>query len=145
VNTLLENIPGNSTYTNAALIGLNFASDGTVSLDSDKFSAALSANPTEVANVVQTLSTDLYKNLNIYVYPTTGTITSMENSINSQITNINTQLAAVDANCAQAAQALEQQYNDLEVLLEQTNQTKDFLTAMVNSMTNTSSSSSTSF
>jgi flagellar capping protein FliD len=95
--------------------------------------------------VVQTLSTDLYKNLNIYVDPTTGTITSMENSINSQITNINTQLAAVDANCAQAAQALEQQYNDLEVLLEQTNQTKDFLTAMVNSMTNTSSSSSTSF
>ncbi len=145
VNTLLENIPGNSTYTNAALIGLNFASDGTVSLNSDTFAAALSANPTEVANVVKTLSTDLYKNLNIYVDPTTGTITSMENSINSQITNINTQLAAVDANCAQAAQALEQQYNDLEVLLEQTNQTKDFLTAMVNSMTNTSSSSSTSF
>ena len=54
-----------------------------MSLDSDTFAAALSANPTEVQNAVQTLSTDLYKKLNVYVDPTTGTINSIENSINS--------------------------------------------------------------
>ena len=74
VNTLLENIPGNSTYTTAASIGINFASDGSVSLNSDTFAAALSANPTETLNAVQTLSTDLYKNLNVYVDPNTGMI-----------------------------------------------------------------------
>ena len=84
VNTLLENIPGNSTYTTAGSIGINFASDGTVSLDSDTFAAALSANPTEVLNAVKTLSTDLYKNLNVYVDPNTGTINSIENSINAK-------------------------------------------------------------
>ena len=47
-NTLLENISGNSTYTTAASIGINFQSDGTVTLDSDTFAGALSANPTEV-------------------------------------------------------------------------------------------------
>ena len=116
-----------------------------MSLDSDTFAAALSANPTETLNAVKTLSTDLYNNLNVYVDPNTGTINSIENSINTQITNINTQLAAVDDNCAQQAQQLENEYNNLEVLLEQSNQTKTFLTEMVNSMTNSSSSSSTSF
>ena len=109
VNTLLENISGNSTYTTAKSIGINFASDGSVSLDSNTFAAALSANPTEVQNVVQTLSTDLYKKLNVYVDPNTGTINSIR-SINTQVNNINTQLATVDANCARQATALENEY-----------------------------------
>ena len=142
VNTLLENIPGNSTYTTAASIGINFASDGTVSLDSDTFAAALSANPTETLNAVKTLSTDLYNSLNVYVDPHTGTINSIETSINTQITNINTQLTAVDNNCAQQAQQLENEYNNLEVLLEQSSQTQNFITQMVNSMTAYASSTS---
>jgi len=144
VNTLLENISGNSTYTSAGSIGINFATDGTVSLDSDTFNAALNSNPTEVANAIQQLSTDLYKNLNVYVDPNIGTIQSMESTINTQITNINTQLTAVDNNCAQAAQQLENEYNNLEVLLEQSSQTQTFLTDMLNSMTSTASSSSSS-
>ena len=144
VNTLLENIPGNSTYTSAGSIGINFASDGSVSLDSDTFDAALSANPTEVQNVVQTLSTDLYNNLNVYVDPNTGTLQSIEGSINSQITNINTQLTAVENNCAQAAQQLENEYTNLELLLEQSSQTQTFLTDMIGTMNGTSSNSSSS-
>ena len=144
VNTLLENIPGNSTYTTAASIGINFASDGSVSLDSDTFAAALSANPKETLNAVQTLSTDLYNNLNVYVDPNSGTLTSIENSINTQIASDNTQLTAVDNNCAQQAQQLEKEYNNLETLLAQSQQTQTFLTDMVNSMTNSNSTSSSS-
>jgi len=144
VNTLLENIPGNSTYTTAGSIGINFASDGSVSLDSDTFNGALSANPTEVLNAVQTLSTDLYNSLNVYVDPNTGTINSIENSINTQINSVNTQLTAVQANCAQQATQLDNEYDNLEVLLEQSSQTQTFLTDMINSMTNTSNASSTS-
>ena len=141
VNTLLENIKGNSTYTTAASIGINFQSDGTVTLDSDTFAGAMSANPTEVVNAVKTLSSDLYNNLNVYVNPNTGTINSIETSTNSQINNINTQLTAVDNNCAQQAQQLENEYSALETLLEQSNETKTFLTDMENSATNSSSSS----
>jgi flagellar hook-associated protein 2 len=144
VNTLLENIPGNSTYTTAGSIGINFASDGSVSLDSDTFDAALSANPTETLNAVKTLSTDLYKALNVYVDPNTGTINSIETSINSQISSINTQLTAVDNTCAQQAQQLENEYNNLEVLLEQSNQTQTFLTEMEGSMTASANSAGTS-
>ena len=142
VNTLLENISGNSTYTTAGSIGIDFGSNGTVSLNSDTFDAALSANPTEVQNAIQTLSTDLYKSLNVYVDPTTGTVQSIENSVNSQITNINTQLTAADNNCAQEAQQLEDEYTNLQVLLEQSSQTQNFLTQMFDTMTGTTSSSS---
>ena len=85
-----------------------------MSLDSDTFAAALSANPTEVANAVKTLSTDLYNNMNVYVDPHTGTINSIETSVNSQINNINTQLTTVENNCNQQAQSLENEYNNLE-------------------------------
>ncbi|MGD0657401.1 MAG: flagellar filament capping protein FliD [Syntrophorhabdales bacterium] len=142
VNTLLENIPGNSTYTTAGSIGIDFGNDGSVSLNSDTFDAALSANPTEVQNAIQTLSTDLYKSLNVYVDPTTGTVQSIENSVNSQITNINTQLTAADNNCAQEAQQLDDEYTNLQLLLEQSSQTQNFLTQMFDTMTGTTSSSS---
>jgi flagellar hook-associated protein 2 len=132
VNTLLENIPGNSTYTTAGSIGIDFGNDGSVSLNSDTFDAALSANPTEVQNAIQTLSTDLYKSLNVYVDPTTGTVQSIENSVNSQITNIN----------AQEAQQLDDEYTNLQLLLEQSSQTQNFLTQMFDTMTGTTSSSS---
>lgn len=145
VNTLMENISGNSTYTTAGSIGINFATDGSVSVDSDTFNAALNANPTEVLNAVKTLSTDLYNSVNVYVEPATGTITSIENSINAQMNSINTQLTAVQSNCALQATALEKEYSNLEVVLNQSNQTKTFLTNMINSMTNSTSSSSTSF
>ncbi len=146
VNTLLENIPGNTTYTTAQSIGINFASDGSVSLNADTLAAALSSNPTETMNAVKTLSSDLYKNLSVYVNPITGTIQSIETSTNNQMTSITAQLKSVDDRCAQQAQALSDEYNQLEVLLSQSNSTKTFLTYMENSMTNSSNStSSTSF
>jgi flagellar capping protein FliD len=72
-------------------------------------------------------------------------ITSIENSVNQRVTDIHKQLTAVDANCAQQAEQLQKQYNTLEVLLAQSNQTRTFLTTMINGMTNSNNSSSTSF
>ena len=142
--TLLGNIQGNSTYTTAASIGISFGSDGTLSLDSTKFSAALSANPTETINAVKSLSTALYTNLNAYVDPSTGILTSLQTSISSKITQDNTQLQAVDAQCAQQAQALTNEYNNLEVIIENANTTKTWLTDQINAMTGTPGTSSSS-
>ena len=151
-DTLLGSISGNSTYKTADSIGIEFgtngSTDGTISLDSNTFSAALSANPTEVINAIKSISASLYPNLNGYVDPTTGTLTSLQTSISDKITSINEQLTQVDERCAQQAQALQNEYNNLEVAIENSNNTKTFLTDMVNTMTdsnsNTSSSSSSS-
>ncbi len=142
--TLLGNIQGNSTYTTAASIGITFGSGGTLSLDSDKFSAALSANPTETVNAVKSLCTALYTNLNAYVDPTTGVLTSLQSSISGKITQDNTQLTQVEAQCAQQAQAITDQYNKLEVVIEQANTTKTWLTDTIDAMTNTSTGQSSS-
>ncbi len=147
-DTLLGTISGNSTYTTAASIGITFgasgSTDGTISLDSSTFSAALSANPTEVINAIKSISASLYTNLNGYVDPTTGTLTSLQASISDKITSINDQLTQVDQRCAQQAQVLQDEYNKLEVAIENANNTKTFLTDMVNAMTNTNSGTSSS-
>ena len=142
--TLFANIQGNSTYTTAASIGISFGTDGTVSLDSTTFSAALSANPTETVNAVKSLSTALYTNLNAYVDPSTGILTSLQTSINDKITQDNTQLQAVDDQCAQQAQALQNEFNNLEVVIEQANTTKTWLTDTINAMTGTPGSATSS-
>ncbi len=142
--TLLGNIQGNSTYTTAASIGITFGTDGTLSFDSTTFAAALSANPTETVNAIQSLSTALYTNLNAYVDPSTGILTSLQTSISDKITDDNTQLTQVEAQCAQQAQVITNEFNNLEVIIEQANTTKTWLTDMVNAMTNTSNSSSSS-
>ena len=147
-DTLLGNISGNSTYTTADSIGIEFgvngSTDGTISLDSNTFSAALSANPTEVINAIKSISASLYTNLNGYVDPTTGTLTSLQSSISDKITSINQQLTQVDERCSKQAQVLQNEYNNLEVAIENSNNTKTFLTDMVNAMTNTNSSTSSS-
>jgi flagellar hook-associated protein 2 len=143
-STLLGNIQGNSTYTTAASIGITFGTDGTLSLDSSTFSAALSANPTETINAIESLSKTLYTNLNAYVDPSTGILTSLQSSISDKITQDNTQLTQVEAQCAQQAQMITNEFNNLEVVIEQANTTKTWLTDMVNAMTNTADSSSTS-
>ena len=122
--TLLGNISGNSTYTTADSIGITFDKTGTLSLDSTTFSAALSANPTETINAIQSLSTALYTNLNAYVDPTTGTLTSLQTSISDKITQDNTQLTQVEAQCAKQAQMITNEFNNLEVVIEQANTTK---------------------
>ncbi len=142
--TLFANVQGNSTYTTAASIGISFGKDGTVSLDSNTFSAALSANPTETVNAVKSLSTALYTNLNAYVDPSTGILTSLQTSINDKITQDNTQLQAVDDRCAQQATALQNEFTNLELVIEQANTTKTWLTDTINAMTGTPGSASSS-
>ncbi len=147
-DTLLGNITGNSTYTTANSIGITFGTGGTLSLDSTTFSAALSANPTETINAIESLSKTLYTNLNAYVDPTTGVLTSLQSSISDKITQDNTRLTQVEAQCAQQAQVITNEFNNLEVVIEQANTTKTWLTDEMNAMTGTpgtASTSSTSF
>jgi flagellar hook-associated protein 2 len=132
---LFGNIEGNATYKTAASIGISFGSDGTLSLDADKFSAALSDNPDEVLKAVKSLSTSLYNGLNVYVDTYTGTIKSIEDTISARIDEIKKQIEEVEARCDRQAELLQKRFNALEVLISQSNQTKNWLTQMADAMT----------
>ena len=80
--------------------------------------------------------------------PTTGVLTSLQSSISDKITQDNTRLTQVEAQCAQQAQVITNEFNNLEVVIEQANTTKTWLTDEMNAMTGTpgtASTSSTSF
>ena len=137
---LFASIAGNSTYTTAKSIGISYATDGTVSLNTDTFAAALSDNPDEVLNAVKTLSTNLYSALNIYVDPTTGTIQSIQNAINSRIDDLTDQITSVEERCDRQAEVLKKQFSALETLISQSNYTKNFLTQQVDAWKSSSNS-----
>jgi flagellar hook-associated protein 2 len=137
---LLAPIEGNSTYTTAKSIGISYATDGTVSLNTDTFAAALSDNPDEVLNAVKTLSTNLHSALSIYVDPTTGTIQSIQNSINSRISDLAEQITSVEERCDKQAEVLKKQFSALETLISQSNYTKNFLTQQVDAWKSSSNS-----
>ncbi|OPY60000.1 MAG: Flagellar hook-associated protein 2 [Syntrophorhabdaceae bacterium PtaU1.Bin034] len=133
---LFGDIKGNETYKTAASIGISFGSDGTLSLDADKFSAALSDNPDEVLNAVKSLSTGLYNGLNVYADPYSGTIKSIEDTISTRIDEIEDQIEEVEARCDRQAELLQKRFSALEVLIAQSNQTQDWLEQMTNAKSN---------
>jgi len=138
-NTVFASIDGNSTYKTARSIGISFTSDGTLSLDTDTFSAALSDNPTEVLNAVKTLSTSLYDSLNIYVDPTTGTLQSIQDTISSRIGDLTEQISSIEDRCDKQAEILKKQFSALETLISQSSSTKNYLTQIVDSWNSSNS------
>ncbi len=133
---LQTNIDGNSEYKTAASIGISLKSDGTVDFDTDTFAAALSDNPNEVLNAVKSLSDSLGTDLKVYVNPITGTLQTIEDSAQTRIDTIENKISDVEARYERKAEVLQKKYAALMTLLEQSSRTQNWLTQMVDSMTN---------
>lgn len=136
VSIIQTEIAGNTEYTTAASIGIALKSDGTVELDTDKFEAALSDNPSEVLNAVKSLSDSLGTDLKVYVNPITGTLQSIEDTAQTRIDTIERKISDVEARFERKAEVLQKKYTALMTLLEQSSRTQSWLTQMVDSMTN---------
>jgi flagellar hook-associated protein 2 len=134
----LTAIDGNSTYTTLKSLGISFGSDGTLSLDTDTFSAALSAKPTEVINAIKSFSTSMYDAMNVYVDPTTGTLTALQDSISTRIDSLQEQIDAVTERCDKQAEILSAKFSALETLISESSTTKDYLTQVVDSWSSSS-------
>jgi flagellar hook-associated protein 2 len=133
--SVFVNVAGNTTYTTASSIGINFQSDGSLSLNSTKLSSALAGNRAETLNVLKTFSDSLYDNLKVYIDPLTGTLTSVTTTIQERMNRIDKQIAELDARFERQRAAMEKKYNALEMLISQSNLTKNWLTQQVNFMT----------
>ncbi len=122
---------GNSSYSYLAQIGVSFNSDGSLSLNTTQFQAALSANPSAVSAMftqggtgsgggfafqVASLATQL-------VGPT-GAIGSAESSANNEVANLNSQISSEQTMLAQIKQNLIAQYSQLNANLVQAQQTQ---------------------
>jgi flagellar hook-associated protein 2 len=131
-------IEGNSTYTTATSIGITVTSTGTISLDADALAAALSDNPDEVINAVKSFSSSLYDKLDVYVDPNTGTLVSIQNSVQSRIDNLEDRIEDAEDRFARKAEVLSAKYAALEVLISESDMLSSYLTQIVDSMTKSS-------
>ena len=134
IDAIFAEVSGNTTYKTASSIGFTFASDGTLSLNSTTFSEALSSNKQEVINVLTQFGDTLKTSMNVYVDPYTGTLTSIEKSINQTISDIDKRIEELNERYEREAEALEKKYNSLELLISSSNLMKNWLTQQVDYM-----------
>jgi flagellar hook-associated protein 2 len=133
-SAIYASVSGNITYKTASSIGINFKPDGTISFNSSTFTNALAANKGETIKVLTELNDSLYDNLKIYVDPVVGTFTYTVTSIQNKISSIDKHIEDMNARYERQRATLEKKYNALELLISQSNTTKNWLTQQVNYM-----------
>jgi len=135
---------GSSTYNSLASIGITTNSDGSLSLNSQTLSNALSTNFSAVSQlfsgsggVASTLNLDLVAALGSTgaIAATSSTLVQQENSLTAQETALNTQMTALSA-------SLTQQYSALNSLLSSLQTTSAYLTQQFASLPSVQGSSS---
>jgi flagellar hook-associated protein 2 len=116
---------GTAGYTWLANVGIDFNADGTLTLNSTTFSNALAANPNAVSQMFTSVSgtgsqqgfaTQLNNAITSMLSPT-GTLTSAQNAAQANITDMNTQIAAMQAQLNQEQTQLITQYSQLNASL----------------------------
>jgi len=132
---IFETVEKNSVYTSASSIGISFQKDGTLSIDNDKLTSAISSNRQETIDVLKSLNDSLYKKMNLYVDPYSGSIKLIQDSITANTTSINERLDAINSRFERQKEILEKKFNALELLISTSNMTKNWLTQQVNYMT----------
>ncbi len=126
-NALFAEESGNTLYKNLSSAGISFAADGTIKMDTDALKTALTKNRTDVVTMLKNFGTSLYESMNVYVDPYTGTLKDITESIQNEITRLNTRLAEMDERFEQQAEIMRKRYNALESLISQSNSIKTFL------------------
>ncbi|MET0330648.1 MAG: flagellar filament capping protein FliD [Dyella sp.] len=130
-------VSGNSIGSLAAL-GITRAADGTLSVDSATLSSALSSNPEAVQNLFggsNGIATQLATVAGNFNGPG-GIIASRTSSLNTAITGLQAQTAALSARMAVFQQQLTTQFTNLDTLISSLNNTSSFLTQSLATLNN---------
>ncbi|MCX5813473.1 MAG: flagellar filament capping protein FliD [Proteobacteria bacterium] len=126
-NALFAETSSNTLYKNLSSAGITFASDGTISMDTDALKKALLNNRTDVVNLLKNFGTSLNDKMNVYVDPYTGTLKDITESIQNEITSLDDRLAEMDQQFERQADLMRNRYNALESLISKSNSLKTFL------------------
>ncbi len=138
-SAVFTTVSGNTAYTNASDIGISYQKDGTLAVDSAKLSTALSTNSDETVKVLKNLGDNLYSNLHGFVDPGSGTLVLATKSIQNKMTSIDTKISDLEARYERERVLMETKFNALEVLINQSNTTKSWLTQQSTVLQNTKS------
>ncbi|GAB2563919.1 flagellar filament capping protein FliD [Dyella jejuensis] len=141
-NALGSSVAGNS-IGNLASLGITRNSDGSMSLNTQTLTTALTNNPQAVQNLftgtngIATNLSNLVNNFN----SSTGVLQTRINSLNTDVTNMGTQQTALNARMAVYQQQLVQEYSNLGSLMTSLNNTSSYLTESLDAMNKSTSSS----
>ena len=132
---------GSSAYQTLAQIGVSIAKDGSLSLDSTKLNAAVTADATGVANLVAAVGTSFKSTIESLV-GTAGTISSAKDGMNSIITTLTKRQQALSDRLTRIESSYRKQFTALDSLVSSMKQTSTYLTQQLANLPSTSSSSS---
>ncbi len=116
---------GTTTVPNLSSLGITVNNDGTLSLDSGTLTSALQNNFSDVQNFFQGSSFDGFANtldqqLTSFLAPGTGAFTVDLQSMNSEVTSLQTDITNFETNYITPLQTqLQSQYSQAEILLQQ--------------------------
>ncbi len=125
-------VSGNSIGS-LAVLGITRQADGTLALDSNKLSAALSSNPSAVQDLfsgTNGYATKLNSSLDGFT-SSSGVIATRQQSLNDSLTKLGTQQTQLDQRMSVYQQQLLDQYNALDTLMSQLNNTSSYLTSQL--------------
>ncbi len=129
-------------------IGIDISVDGnfnaTVTFDPDKFASAMASDPTGTQTMFNAISARVSSAANLASDPFQGTLSSEIKNAQSEVSDLNDQVASWDSRLAVRQAALQQTYAALEVAVNKLNSQGSFLTQQLAGLTGSSSSSSSS-
>lgn len=131
-NTLTATISGLSGASSLSQVGISFAKDGTLSLDSGKFTAALSDPQKDVAALftgkegVKGFAETFSTRLDAFI-ASDGLINSRTEGLNSTIKSLTKQYDEMETRLARMEERYRKQYSNLDTLLNGLSQTSTYL------------------
>jgi len=106
-------------YQSAAELGLKTNQDGTLSLDTTAFKAALDKNPAAVAEVFTKVNTGLQESVSKITSPGSGSLALIRQNIDNQNSMLSLRIDSMQSNLDRRQKALELQYANLERVVSQ--------------------------
>lgn len=130
-------LSSSTSFRSAADLGLKTNKDGTMSLDSAAFQAAVDKDPSGAVSVFNAIGSDMQAMVNQVTSPGSGNLALVLQSIDSQNTRLTSQISIMQTQLDRKKTILQNQYANLETTVGQ-------LQSIAKSLTSLSSSSSSS-
>lgn len=132
---------GSTGYNSLSDLGVTFKQDGTLTVNSDTLSTALTANSTQIKSLVGAYGSSL-GNVVFSALGTSGLVSGEISSLNTQSSNIDKQIAEINTRVSADEANMRTQFAALDSLIASLQRTSTYLTQQFKSISSNSSSNS---
>ncbi|MDR2014252.1 MAG: flagellar filament capping protein FliD [Azoarcus sp.] len=115
-------------------LGITFQKDGTLSLDSDKLTAAINKDPSLIANFTAEIGNRFNTGLD-KLAGTGGSVQSATDSLRASVRGLEKRQEAMEARLLQVEERYRKQFSALDTLISSMNSTSNFLARQLSSVT----------